>query len=107
MISALYRYPKKRRREIARLWAGRSHLARAVKRLAEGIDADTARRRALRDARGQIEREGITFQSGREIPWHICRSRRGRVDHFDVIVNGKLWRTGGQRKIARWLGRAK
>lgn len=63
-------------------------------------DADTLRRRALHDARGQVIREGVTYRGdGSETPWRVCRSLRGRVDQFDVIVAGRVWRTGGPRKL--------
>lgn len=67
-------------------------------------DADTLRRRALHDARGQIIREGITYHgNGRVTPWSVRRSVAGRSDQLDVFVGGALWRTGGQRRVARWL----
>lgn len=70
------------------------------------VDADTLRSRALHDARGQIVREGVTyFGGGRVVPWCVRRSVRGRTDQFDVFAGGTLWRTGGPRKVARWLGR--
>jgi len=70
-----------------------------------GPDADTLRRRALHDARGQIMREGVTYcGDGRVVPWSVRRSVIGRSDQFDVFAGGTLWRTGGQRKVARWLG---
>ena len=63
-------------------------------------DADTLRRRALYDARGQVVREGVTyFGDGRETPWLVQRSMEGRSDQFDVLVSGKLWKTGGTRDI--------
>lgn len=67
-------------------------------------DADTLRRRALHDARGQIVREGVTyFGDGRITPWSVRRSVRGRTDQLDVFAGGALWRTGGPRTVARWL----
>lgn len=99
MISALYRYPKYRRCEIARRWARRSHAARAVNRLAAGIDADTARRRALCDARGQIVREGATYYADRAIHWQVRRSLIGSIDQFDFVANGRVKLTVGPRKF--------
>lgn len=46
MISALYRFPKSRRRSVARLWGCRSAASRAGNRLALGVDAATLARRA-------------------------------------------------------------
>jgi hypothetical protein len=72
-----------------------------------GPDADTLRRRALHDARGQIVREGVTyFGDGRVVPWSVRRSVRGRVDQFDIVLAGVLWRTGGPRFVWRALGRS-
>lgn len=100
---ALLRYPRSQRRAVARTWAYRSQAAQSASRIALGPDADTLRRRALHDARGQIVREGVTyFGDGRVVPWCVRRSIAGRVDQFDVIANGQLWRTGGQRKIKTW-----
>jgi hypothetical protein len=68
-------------------------------------DADTLRRRALHDARGMIVREGVTYHGdGRMTPWSVRRSIYGRVDQLDVFAGGALWRTGGPRRVARWLG---
>lgn len=58
---ALLRYPRSQRRAVARTWAYRSQAAQSASRIALGPDADTLRRRALHDARGQIVREGVTY----------------------------------------------
>src|SRR5574343_1102988 len=106
MLTALLCYPRRERRAVAQLWARRSHAAQSAARIARETDADTVRRRALHDARGQIVREGRTyFGDGRVIPWVVRRSLVGRVDQFDVIVRGHLWRTGGARWVRRWLTR--
>ena len=71
-------------------------------------DADTLRRRALHDARGQIVREGATyFGDGRIVPWSVRRSVCGRSDQLDVFAGGALWRTGGPRLVNRWLSASK
>jgi len=104
MISALYRYPKKERRTVAQRWAARSHAVQSAARIERGADADTMRRRELHDARGQVVREGVTYHGdGRVTPWCVRRSLVGRVDQFDVIANGDVWRTGGPRLVRRWL----
>ena len=106
MLAALLRYPRRERRAVAQSWARRSHATRAARRMERGADADTLRRRALHDARGQIMREGVTyFGDGRVVPWSVRRSVRGRVDQFDVFAGETLWRTGGPRKVARWIGK--
>ena len=106
MISAFYRYDKKERRAVARLWAQRSNAVQAAARRARVPDADTLRRRALHDARGQTVREGTTYTAAAEIAWRVARSRHGRSNQLDVIVNGRIWRTAGARRIAQILRRA-
>ena len=105
---ALLRYPRSQRRAVARTWAYRSQAVQSASRLVRGPDADTLHRRALHDARGQIVREGITFfGDGRVVPWCVRRSIAGRTDQFDILANGQLWRTGGQRKIKTWTQHTK
>jgi len=88
------------RREIGR----KRGLASAAAWTPRAADADTLRSRALHDARGQLVREGVTyFGDGGVMPWSVCRSVRGRVDQFDVFAGGTLWRTGGTRRVARWI----
>jgi len=100
MLTALLRYPRRERSAIAQAWARRSHAAQSEARIARGQDADTVRRRALHDARGQLVREGVTyFGNGRVIPWEVRRSLIGRVDQFDIIVSGYVWRTCGARRV--------
>lgn len=101
---ALLRYPRHQRRAIAQRWALRSQAAQSSARIARGPDADTLRRRALHDARGEVVREGVTyFGDGRVVPWCVRRSIAGRVDQFDIVVNGVVWRTGGLRRVRVWL----
>lgn len=104
MRSALLRYPRRERRAVAQSWARRSHVAQAAARAIRGPDADTLRRRALHDARGQLLRHGCTyFGDGRVVPWEVRRSVRGRSDQCDVIVAGCLWKTCGPRRVAAVL----
>lgn len=103
MISALYRYPKFLRRKVARAWGLRSAAVRGVKRIETGVDADTLRRRALHDARGTVLREGVTYRADGETHWTVTRSVRGRTTQRDVIVDGKLNRTCGPRRLPAWL----
>lgn len=65
-MQALLRYPKHQRRAIAQEWARRSQAVQAMNRIARGPDAETLRKRALEDARGQIEREGCTYTATSE-----------------------------------------
>ena len=97
---ALLRYPRHQRRAVAQRWALRSKDAQSAARIERGPDADTLRRRALHDARGQVVREGVTyFCDGRVVPWCVRRSIAGRVDQFDIVVNSIVWRTGGKRRL--------
>lgn len=107
MIAALYRYPRRERRAMAQQWARRSNGVQFANRIARGPDAETLRLRALHDARGKIVRDGVTyFGSGRVVGWCVRRSFAGRVDQFDVVVDGVVWRTGGTRWVRRWMGRS-
>lgn len=103
MLAALLRYPRSERRSIAQEWARRSNSAQAEARLVRGPDADTLRARALGDARGQVLRDGCTYRAGVITHWQVARSVAGRTDQRDVLVNGKLWRTCGPRRLPAWL----
>jgi hypothetical protein len=103
MISSLYRFPKSMRRTVARAWGKRGAASRALTRMERGIDAETAHRRALDDARGQLIREGCTYSASAEQHWRILRSVRGRTNQRDVIVNGQLFKTCGPRRLPAWL----
>lgn len=63
------------------------------------IDADTARMRALHDAKGQIVREGATYYADRVIHWQVRRSLLGSVDQFDFVANGRVKLAAGPRKF--------
>jgi hypothetical protein len=63
------------------------------------IDADTARMRALHDAKGKLVLAGISPTLGRV---EIYRST-ARHDQLDVFVNGDKVSTGGARVLAQWL----
>jgi hypothetical protein len=107
MLAAILRYPRRERRAVAQDWARRSHVAQAGRRMESGPDADTLRRRALHDARGQVIREGVTYHgNGRVTPWCVRRSITGRVDQFDIVLAGVVSRTGGPRFVRRALGRS-
>lgn len=99
-MQALLRYPRRERRAVAREWARRSQAVQAERRRERGPDLDTLRWRARHDRRGQVLREGVTFfGDGRVVPWRVQHSLRGRVDQFDVVVAGRIWRTAGPRKL--------
>ena len=70
------------------------------------VDADTVRWRALRDAKGKIEREGLTyFGSGATTTWKICRSVAGTSRQLDIIADGRLIKTAGKRRVDKILKR--
>lgn len=103
-MQALLRYPRRLRRAKAREWAYRSHAAQSAARLERGPDADTLYRRALDDRRGTVIREGVLYRGdGRAQSWQVRHSIDGRVDQYDVVLDGALWRTGGRRMLAQWL----
>jgi hypothetical protein len=64
-----------------------------------GIDAETARMRALHDAKGQIVREGATYRASGVTHWQVRRSLLGSVDQFDFVANGRVKLTAGPRKF--------
>ena len=60
--------------------------------------------RALHDAKGKIEREGVTFHgSGAVTPWAVRRSVGGTVRQLDVVADGRVVRTAGRRVVERLL----
>jgi hypothetical protein len=73
--------------------------------LERGPDFDTLRWRAFQDRRGQLIRRGTTYRAGRVIQWEIRWSLRGTIKQQDILVDGALWRTGGPRRIRKWLGK--
>lgn len=98
-----------KRRERTRLrcqaMARRSNEVQAAARLLREPDADTLRWRALHDARGQVIREGVTYTAGKETRWLVCRSRAGRTNQVDLVVDGTLRRTGAMRTALRAIRR--
>ena len=100
MISALYRYPKSMRSEVAQTWGERSGLAHHRIRDRKGVDAETRQARHRHDAKGQIVREGATYHGdGRVTLWCVRRSLRGSVDQFDFVANGVIKLTAGPRRF--------
>ena len=103
-MHALSRYPKHLRSAKAREWGARGNASQQLARMQREPDFETIRKRALHDARGQIVRQGITYHgSGRITEWQIQRSIHGRTDQFDIVANGRIWRTAGPRIVARCL----
>ena len=100
-MQALFRYPKEIRSEKAREFSARGADIRAQRRLENGVDAETIRRRALDDARGTILRHGCTYTAGAETAWQVVRSIAGRMTQFDLVANGTTIRTAGRRRLPR------
>ena len=56
-------------------------------------------------SRGTVVREGVTYNGdGEVVSWCVRYSVGGRVDQFDMVVNGRVWRRGGARKVREWMG---
>ena len=94
MISALYRYGKKRRRAVARIWAARATAARKAR--SNAVDADTLRRWDLDWQRGLPVR---AIFSGTGPALIACRSRHGRSDQLDVWMGNFYLGTCGPRRL--------
>ena len=98
---ALKHIPKHLRSAKAREWAHRSNAVQAANRIERGVDAETARKRALDDARGAVLREGCTYTKVGETRWQVRRSVNGRTDQFDLVANGEVVRTAGPRLLPK------
>jgi len=93
MIPSYIQFPK--RQEVSRRWLE----AKAAKRIARGVDAETLRSRALHDARGTVEREGCTYRASGITRWQVRRAVAGRTDQFEFIANGRVKLLGGPRRF--------
>jgi hypothetical protein len=103
-MQALLRYPKRQRSAKAREWGARGNASQAVARLTRDLPWETIVARARDDERGKLTRHGCTyFGDGRIVHWEIRRSIAGRHNQFDVIADGILVRTYGQRRLQSWL----
>lgn len=89
------------RRKVAAEWGRRSQAVQAEQRLNRDPDAETVRRRALDDRRGTVIRAGVTYRATGETIWAVAHSRAGRTDQFDVVADGRLWRTCGNRRLSQ------
>lgn len=98
-MNALLRYPKRERSAVARRWGKLGNEAQQRMRDERGPDADTMRKRALFDAKGQLVREGCTYSATGETQWIVRRSVTGRTDQYDLVANGKTVRTAGARRL--------
>jgi len=74
-----------------------SQVVQSATRIANGVDADTLRSRALHDARGTIIREGHTYRSSGTTHWQVRRAITGRTDQYEFMANGRIKLLGGPR----------
>ena len=109
MLSALLGFPRKIRKQKAREWARRSHVARMANAAAAGPDFEAIIWRAKQDARGEVLHHGMTYSAANPdgTPWAIVRSKIGRTNQVDVHVGQKLAKTCGLRTVKRGMKRAK
>ena len=104
-MQALLRYPRRQQRSaVAREWGRRGLAVQAKAARERGPDAETVRRRALDDRRGNVLRHGHTYRAGKVVAWQIRRSVAGRTDQYDIVIDGAVWRSGGVRLVRSWVG---
>jgi hypothetical protein len=93
-MDTLKRYPRHKRRAVAREWGRRSQAVQAEARKTREPDFHTLRLRSLHDRRGELIAEGTSYRAGRVHDWRIVHSLTGRVNQVDLLIDGTLWRTG-------------
>lgn len=104
-MSFPYHVRGRARKELGRKWGLASAKARAKLATQREPDWITACKRAAHDLRGQVLREGATYQVDGVTHWQLCRFFRGRLNQVDLVVNGSVWRTGSMRSARaaiRW-----
>lgn len=62
-------------------------------------DAETLRRRAADDRRGQVILRGTVQTAAGPQPLLICWSTTGRIDQLDVVIAGRVLATAAARGI--------
>lgn len=82
--------------ELGREWGKRS----AEKRQPSPLDLETQWWRAKHDRKGRAIREGRDYRADATRHWLIRHSIAGDVDQVDLVLNGRVWRTGALRKAA-------
>lgn len=68
--------------------------------------AEDARQRALKDAKGMVLREGVTYTAEGEQHWQKRRALFGRTDQVELVCNGLVIKTTGEtllRNKLSWL----
>lgn len=99
-LAALDRYEPNERSAKASEWGKRS----AKQRQPPPIDWETVRYRSLQDRRGTVIRNGLTYTgAGNAVQWVIRHSINGKSNQLDVLVNGSVLLTAGERRINTWL----
>ncbi len=104
MLSALLRFPKSQRRQVASVYGKRSQATHRRKRIDRGPSFETIKWRAKDDRRGIMVREGHLYRGdGRVQFWRIIYSVNGRSDQYDITLDGAHWETGGPERIAELM----
>ncbi len=96
MLKSNRRLWLERKQAEGRLMARESNRVQREHRATREVDCDTAYRRALHDAKGQMIREGCTYTAAGVRPWLLRRSVNGRTDQVDLLISGLLVRTCGR-----------
>lgn len=101
---ALKRVPWRFRQAKAREWGRRGHEAKAHLRAERGPAFDTLLAQAKQDRRGMVLHSGHLYRAdGRVQLWQVRWSVAGRCDQFDILLDGRVWKTGGRERVAEWL----
>lgn len=99
-LAALDRYSPDSRSDVASRWGKRSARLRTP---SDPDWLDICRRNAD-NLRGQVLREGVDYSASVCAHWQIVRSRRGRINQVDLLVNEDLAQTGRLRELLAWVG---
>ena len=94
-MSIPYYVPYSSRGETSKRW----NVAKASKRIEQGVDADTLRHRAFQDARGKLEHSGTTYDATGAHTWEVRRSVAGRINQHDFTIDGNHLLTAGIRRL--------
>lgn len=78
-----------------------SQRVQAAGRVGREVDVDTLRWRARADARGLVLREGRTYSARGVAHWVVRRAVWGRVDQFELVVNGRVRLCAGPRRFPK------
>ena len=84
---------------IARVELGRKWGKRSAANYKPTEDWHTIELQTLHDAKGIVVRSGCDYDATGEQNWQTVRSIAGRVDQFDLCLNGQPTQTSGPRKL--------